>query len=98
MFETIQIWADSLQGVLAEQGITVSFSQSGSDRPNGSCSLNLRRGDSEADLVVWESGEGELALVASGEDGMTQEHLEGLADQVALAEILARMVQAIGLR
>jgi hypothetical protein len=97
VFESLEVWVLSFEGWFAERGITTTYSQSAPDRPNRSCSLNLRSDDWEADLVIWESGEGELILAGPDIDPALQEHLEELTEPKVLARTLARMVGFIGL-
>lgn len=95
MFEIIETWVASLTGILEARRITVSVLISDDQRPNPSCSLNLRRAEAEADLVLWASGEAELALSPDGED-VVLEHLEGLSSAPALGAVLGRMLAAVG--
>ncbi len=98
MFDSIETWVLSLDELFAEREVTATFSRSGGDRPNPSCSLNLRRGGSEADLVMWGSGEAELVLAAGSGCDPVQEHLEDVTGPQAVARTLARMISAVGLR
>jgi hypothetical protein len=53
----VEAWWLSVHARLESYGVLGRFEKSPSDRPNPSCSLNLRRGEQEADLLgVWRSG------------------------------------------
>jgi hypothetical protein len=52
--------------------------------------INLRRGSTEVDLLVWESGEADLSIME--DDGSTkQEHFDSLVEPRELALVLARV-------
>jgi hypothetical protein len=77
LIEAILFWAQSLQEWLADQGVMLEFGDSLVDRPKRSCWMNLRRGDREADLVLWETGESELSI-SHPNKGISQYHYEFL--------------------
>jgi hypothetical protein len=56
--------------------------------------LNLRRDDQEVDLLIWESGEAELA-VGKVEEGISQVHFDDANDRTGLAEILSKLTNFI---
>jgi hypothetical protein len=51
------------------------FDRTTDDRLNPSCALNLQREKIEADLVLWESGEAELSMMAA-DGSVEQVHFE----------------------
>jgi hypothetical protein len=56
----------------------------------------LRCGHVEADLIVWESGEGELSLLQK--DGQVElQHLEHLTDVELLDGVLRRVLRTLSL-
>jgi hypothetical protein len=93
--DALLMWAESLQAWLGHVDIVITFGQSPSDRLTRSSWLNARRGDREAEVLVWESGEAEFNFRGSQEAGITQEHHEfgTLSD---LGVILARLLSVLG--
>ena len=56
--------------------------------------MHFRRDQREADLLVWESGEAELAI--AGIDGnVVQEHFEDLNDSELLSVVLRRLLHVV---
>ena len=91
--DCVEMWVLSLRESLELMGITVHFARGSSGNLNPSCSLNFRQGSVEADFVVWESGEAELAL--AGENGVVEQtHFDDLQDGRALASALSRVAKA----
>jgi hypothetical protein len=87
----MEAWWLSLQPLLEAAGVIGHFERSPLNRPNPSCALNLRRHQVEADLVVWDSGEAELAAVEH--DGSTsQQHFDDIRIPPNLSVILTRVV------
>ena len=75
--------------------MVVHFQRSPVDRPNPSCVVNLRRGNHEADLLAWESGEGDLAVVGAAGSAPAIEHHDNLKNDERLSAVLVMMLQAI---
>lgn len=94
LIEFVLIWAESLQAWLGQQGILLSFGQSSADRLKRSCWINLRRGEQESELLLWESGEAELNY-SSPSTGMSQEHHE-LLDLTDLRPVLSQLLTRLG--
>jgi|JI8StandDraft_1071087.scaffolds.fasta_scaffold541887_2 hypothetical protein len=94
IFDVLEAWLTSMVVSLASADVAARFDRSPTDRPNPSCSLNLRRDDHELDLVIWESGEAELTI---GEvDGqLNQMHLADIRSRAGLAELLSHLVEFI---
>jgi hypothetical protein len=91
--EALLMWARSLQAWLGDQGVTLQYGESPSDRLTRSCWLNVRRGDREAEVLLWESGEAEFNFKAQ-QASVIQEHHE--FGQVGdLAVVLARLLGVI---
>ena len=91
LVDFMETWWLSLQPLLEAAGIVGRFERSPLDRPNPSCALNLRRLEVEADLVVWDSGEAELATMER--DGSTnQQHFDDIRIPPNLSVILSRVV------
>lgn len=95
MFLAIEIWVKSLEAHLAARGVSTVLVPPESGRQNAAISLNLSTETGESDLVLWESGEGELVLVGPEDAEPRQEHLEGLTDPDYLAETLSRMLAGV---
>lgn len=86
-----EAWWLSVHALLESYGVLGRFEKSPSDRPNLSCSLNLRRDEQEADLLVWESGEAELST--SEPDGsIRRQHFDDIHRQADLAAVLSQFV------
>lgn len=90
ILDFIEVWWRSIRAVLESAGVTARFERSPDTRPNPSCSLNLRRHDLEADLVVWESGEAELAVVDS-DGSVSKRHFDDLRNRQDLDVALSRL-------
>jgi hypothetical protein len=90
----VLIWAESLQAWLGQQGILLNFGQSPADRPKRSCWINLRRGEQESELLLWESGEAELSS-SSPSAGISQEHYE-LLELADLRPVLSQLLTRLG--
>lgn len=91
IFDVLEAWLASMAGSLASADVAARFDRSPTDRPNPSCSLNLRRDDHELDLVIWESGEAELT-VGEVDGQLNQMHLADTRSRVGLAELLSHLV------
>jgi len=96
ILDCIEIWIFSLRSVFEGADIVVHFDRTIDQRPKAAVYFNLRRGETEADLVVWESGEGELSTIES--DGTTkQEHFDNLLDIKELTAVLSRVAKIMRL-
>jgi hypothetical protein len=92
ILDCVEVWVHSLHGVFDSAGIAVRFNRTVDQRPNASCVFNLRHDVTEADLVVWESGEADLSVIEA--DGATkQEHFDDLSDTKELAAVLSRVAK-----
>jgi hypothetical protein len=91
LVDFMEAWWLSIRPLLEAAGVAGRFERSPVNRPNPSCTLNLRRNEFEADLLVWESGEAELATVEH--DGSTnQQHFDDIRIVPNLSMILSRVV------
>ena len=88
--DIIEIWWLTVCTFFEASGVTGVFERSPTDRPNPSCNLNLRRGEYEADLLVWESGEAEFAI-AEPNGAVHQQHFEDVRNPAVLEAILMRL-------
>lgn len=92
IFDVLEAWLFSMRMSLGSSGVIAQFDRSPTDRPNPSCSLNLRRGDYEVDLLIWDSGEAELAV--GSVDGMiSQVHFDDVRNRSDLGELLSKLVE-----
>src|SRR5689334_9889057 len=87
----IEAWWLSVRALVESTGVIGRFERSATNRPNPSCALNLRRNALETDLLVWESGEAELAVVEL-DGSVTQQHFEDIRKQPDLGMVLSRLV------
>jgi len=90
VIDFIEIWWRSVSGLFESRGVAGQFERSPIDRLNPSCSLNLRRGELEIDLIVWESGEAELAIVES-DGSVRQQHFDDLKEPTELESVLVKL-------
>jgi hypothetical protein len=94
ILDCVEVWLSSLRSIFESAGVAVIFSRSTDGRPNPSCAVNLRLGPVEADLVVWESGEAELAMI--GPVGAAEQtHFDDIRDVNKLAAVMARMAEIL---
>lgn len=91
ILDFIEAWWTFRQANMEASGVTARFERSPNDRLNPSCSLNLRRGQLEADLVAWESGDAELGVVGAG-GLVSQTHFDDLRNQEDLSAVLSRLI------
>jgi hypothetical protein len=93
LLEVVNLWIHSIAVLLERVHVSATHVMSEPNIAKPSCAINLRRGKLEADLVLWNSGEAELALV--GPEGVVeQEHLE-LSDPQTLTTVLDRMLRTV---
>jgi hypothetical protein len=96
ILDCVDAWWGSLQALLESTGVAGRFERSSASVLNPSCAINLQRGAREADLIVWESGEAELA-VTDVDGSVSQEHFDDLRNPKDLATVLARMIKVTAL-
>lgn len=96
IFDVLEAWLSSMATSLALSGVMARFDRSPADRPNPSCSLNLRRDDHEMDLVIWDSGEAELVVGKVG-GPINQIHLADVRSRAGLAELLSKLLEFIAI-
>lgn len=91
ILDFVMIWARSLSGILSTLDISIESGRSDDTQPKLSCWVTLRRGGVEAELVLWDSGEGELAT--SDRAGIVvEESLVGI-DASNLDGVLAKLLR-----
>lgn len=94
--DSAYVWAASLQTWMRTQGIDFAYGRSEDTRPKQSCWINVRSGNREADLVLWDTGEAELALADPLPDGV-HEHIQ-LSGVEDLGRLLSRLINIVELR
>jgi hypothetical protein len=94
LVDFVEAWWLSIRPLLEAAGVVGRFERSPINRPNPSCALNLRRHEFEADLLVWESGEAELATAER--DGSTnKQHFDDIRIAPNLTMVLSRIVGSV---
>jgi len=92
VLDCVETWLRSLRGIFEAAGIEVRFQRTADQRPKASLALNLRRELIEVDLLLWDSGEADLATI--GMDGEVKlEHFENLLDPNELGSVLSRVAE-----
>jgi len=94
LVDFVEAWWLSIRPLIEAAGVLGRFERSSMDRPNPSCSLNLRRNEIEADLLVWESGEAELAIIEH-DGSANQQHFDDIRSGTNLGAILSRIVNLV---
>lgn len=94
MLDFIEVWTLSIRAFLELHGIVVRFERTTDDRPKASCVVNFRRGASEADLIVWESGEADLTIM-DAQGTVVQQHFDGISGLGELTALLARLLSVV---
>jgi hypothetical protein len=94
IFDELEAWLSSMEAALESKGFIAKIERSEIDRPNPSINLNLRRGDYEVDILIWESGE---AAWVSGEteESVTSVHFDDVRREEGLADLLSRLTDSM---
>ena len=92
--DILEAWLLSMKMSLDTSGVIARFDRSPTDRPNPSCCLNLRRNNHEADILIWESGEAELA-VGMVDGSVSQIHFDDVRNRTDLAKVLSKLVEFV---
>lgn len=92
IFDVLDVWLYSVKKVLEASGVIARLERSPTDRPNPSYALNLRRNDHEADLVIWDSGEAELAI-GRVDGSVRQTHFDDLRNRNDLSRVLSELME-----
>jgi hypothetical protein len=95
VLESVEAWLGSRRRSFELADVEVGFQRSPPDRPKSSLAINLRRGHREADLVVWESGEGELMLGDPAGSAPVMEHYDDLQIPERLNAVFSAMLEAV---
>jgi hypothetical protein len=95
VLESVDAWLGSRRRSFDLAGIEVRFQRSPPDRLKSSLAVSLRRGNREADLVVWESGEGELVLGDPTGSAPVMQHYDDLQIPGRLNAVFAAMLEAV---
>ena len=94
VFDVLEVWFHSMQALLNVFGVIGRFDRSPPGRPNPSCCLNLRHNDLEADLLVWGSGEAELA-VGKVDGSVSQMHFDDVRNRTNLTTVLSKLAEFV---
>ncbi|MBY6244014.1 hypothetical protein [Methylosinus sp. Sm6] len=94
LVDFVEAWWLSIRPLIEADGVIGRFERSPMDRPNPSCAVNLRRNEIEADLLVWESGEAELATIER-DGSVNQQHFDDIRLGTNLSAILSRVVSLV---
>ena len=95
VIDSIDEWLASLSASLDSADVEVRVQRSPSDRPIASRAINLRRGEREVDLVVWETGLADLIVARDVESPAFMEHHDDLLEPKRLRAVLTRMLEGI---
>lgn len=96
MLDSLEMWVRSLRNIFEAAGVEVRFDRTTDARPKHSAVLNLRRGSTEADLVVWDSGEADLSTMEN-DGSANQQHFENLRKPEDLALVLSKVASVMRL-
>lgn len=91
LVEALALWVSSIRQPVTRLGAVVTFDQSPGDRLNGSARLLVARDGREGELILWESGEAEFALVQA-DGSVVEEHFDQL-DSLGMGVLLARILE-----
>jgi hypothetical protein len=86
-------YADGVE-TAAARGAKLTLSQSPPDRPKPAAWVTASRGDDEAQVIVWASGESEFAAGTPGRPTANEHHELTTTDD--LDRLLARLLESVG--
>ncbi|WP_339159336.1 hypothetical protein [Methylobacterium bullatum] len=89
VLDFLEVWWCSVEDLLNAGGVSGRFARSPLFQLNSYCSINLRRGEVEADLLVWESGEAELSTTEL--NGIVKQHFDNVQELPNLILVLSKM-------
>lgn len=92
IFDVFEAWLFSMTDVLASAGVTAQFQRSPVDWANPSCTLNMRCGDQEIELSLWESGYAELIEGSFG-GPIRHVHFDDVRNRSDLGALLASLIK-----
>jgi hypothetical protein len=93
VLDVLAIWVASIERLVHASGGAITFRRSPGDRLNESAHVLISRGDQEAELILWESGEAEYARVDG--DAVNQQHFDDVMEQ-GLGSILQQLLEVVG--
>jgi hypothetical protein len=93
LIEALLMWAHSLEGWFSLHDVIMRSGNSSDNVMRRSAWVNIRCGDKEAELILWESGEAEFGS-SGGREGVTEEHYD-LGNISDLGPVLRRLLVAI---
>ncbi len=89
----LMLWCTSLREFLEVQGIDMRSGATSDDRDKPSAWVTLSKGDREAELLVWSTGEAEYAAGGASVE-LVQKHYD-FANAADMSAVLARVLQAV---
>ena len=92
ILDVLAIWVASIDQLVSTAGGSVTFRRSPGDRLNDSAHVVIARGDQEAELILWESGEAEYARVDG--DAVDQQHFDDIVVH-GLGSVLGRLLEVL---
>ena len=92
VLDLLAIWVASIERLVSSAGGSVSFGRSPGGRLNDSAHVVISRGDQEAELIVWASGEAEFARVDG--DVAYQRHFDDVMS-AGLGLILGQLLEVV---
>ena len=90
ILDFVETWWFSVRTILEAAGVVVHFERSTGDRLKHCCNLNLQRGDLEADLMVWDSGEAEFAF-GDINGSVDEKHFDDIRNRRDLGSVLSQL-------
>lgn len=91
--EYLTLWCASLTDFLADHGIELRSGATSDDRSKPSAWVTLSKGDREAELLVWSTGEAEYAAGGANVE-LIQMHYD-FASTADMAAVLAQVLRAV---
>jgi hypothetical protein len=92
ILDVLAIWVASIEQLVNRAAGSVTFRRSPGDRLNDSAHVVIARGDQEAELILWESGEAEYARVDG--DAVDQQHFDDIVEH-GLGSVLGRLLEVL---
>lgn len=91
--EFLTLWCASLTDFLADHGIELRSGATSDDRSKPSAWVTLSKGDLEAELLVWSTGEAEYASGGASVE-LIQTHYD-FASTADMTAVLAQVLRAV---
>jgi hypothetical protein len=92
ILDVLAIWVASIDQLVNRAAGSVTFRRSPGDRLNDSAHVVIARGDQEAELILWESGEAEFARVDGA--AVDQQHFDDIVEH-GLGSVLGKLLEVL---